>query len=31
VIQNLAKGVAIARAEADPEYRLTLFDVIEGA
>ena len=31
VVQNLAKGVAIARAEAGPEYRPTLFDVIEGA
>jgi adenine-specific DNA methylase len=30
VVQNLAKGVAIARAEADPERRPTLFDVIEG-
>lgn len=31
MVQNLAKGVAIARAEADPERRPTLFDVIEGA
>jgi putative DNA methylase len=31
VVQNLAKGVAIARADASPEYRPTLFDVIEGA
>jgi putative DNA methylase len=31
VVQNLAKGVAIARAEADPDWRPTLFDVIEGA
>ena len=29
VIQNLAKGVAIARADAAPERRPTLFDVIE--
>ena len=31
MVQNLAKGVAIALAEADPERRPTLFDVIEGA
>lgn len=30
VVQNLAKGVAIARAEADPGLRPTLFDMIEG-
>lgn len=29
VIQNLAKGVAVARADASPQRRLTLFDVIE--
>ncbi len=31
VVQNLAKGVATARADAGPERRPTLFDVIEGA
>ena len=31
VIRNLAKGVAIARADAGPERRPTLFNVIEGS
>ncbi|RSM38088.1 DNA methyltransferase, partial [Actinoplanes sp. ATCC 53533] len=31
VVQNLAKGAAVARAEASPERRPTLFDMIEGA
>jgi adenine-specific DNA methylase len=31
VVQNLAKGVAVARAEASPERRPTLFDMIEEA
>jgi len=31
MVQNLAKGVATALADADPRRRPTLFDMIEDA